>query len=182
MPVLNNPPLSFSFFYLQLDGTIIALTDANAWGSGLLQWLDFTKLIGITVKGSGKIDGNGAVWWQDTPFDDPIDDESKLTIPFNSTMQRNIPIPVIFAPPKFFVNMLFPFLFFLITVQSFWQLNRSLGGKMPGIKPTVRTTNAQKHQATFLVIKCSCEYYFFNAGSSILRKFQCDSHRHYNSE
>ncbi|XP_060184290.1 polygalacturonase At1g48100-like isoform X2 [Lycium barbarum] len=107
-------PISFSGPYcqhnivFQIDGTIIAPADANAWGSGLLQWLDFTKLVGITVKGSGKIDGNGAVWWKDTQFDDPIDNESKLVIPSNSTMQRNLPIP----------------------------LSSSLGGRMPRIKPT----------------------------------------------
>lgn len=83
---------------MQLDGTIIAPVVAKAWGSGFLQWLDFTKLVGITIKGSGKIDGNGAVWWHDTPFDDPIDHESKLSIPSNSTTQTNLPIPVIFAP------------------------------------------------------------------------------------
>ncbi|XP_055802016.1 polygalacturonase At1g48100-like [Solanum dulcamara] len=65
-------PISFSGPYCQhdiifwLDGTIIAPVDAKAWGSGFLQWLDFTKLVGITIKGSGKIDGNGAVWWHDS--------------------------------------------------------------------------------------------------------------------
>ncbi|KAK4721348.1 hypothetical protein R3W88_011581 [Solanum pinnatisectum] len=107
-------PISFSGPYcqhnilFQLDGTIIAPADAEAWGSGFFQWLDFTKLVGITIKGSGKIDGNGAVWWHDTPFDDPTKEESKLIIPSNNTMQTSLPIP----------------------------LNSSLGGRMPSNKPT----------------------------------------------
>ncbi|XP_044501540.1 polygalacturonase At1g48100 [Mangifera indica] len=49
----------------QLDGKIIAPTSSNAWGSGLLQWLEFKNLKGITVKGAGIIDGQGSVWWND---------------------------------------------------------------------------------------------------------------------
>lgn len=63
----------------------MAPTDPRAWGKNLLQWLEFTKLRGITVQGSGVIDGRGSVWWQDYPYDDPVDDESKLIIPLNGT-------------------------------------------------------------------------------------------------
>lgn len=88
---------------LQLDGTIIAPTNAKAWGSGLLWWIEFTKLRGITIRGNGVIDGKGSVWWQDSPFDDPVDDEAKLIIPLNRTAKENSPIPVIifpFTPPQ----------------------------------------------------------------------------------
>nr|XP_023922553.1 polygalacturonase At1g48100-like [Quercus suber] len=93
-------PISFSGPYcqanivFQLDGTIIAPTNSNAWGKGLFQWLDFTKLRGITVQGNGIIDGRGSVWWQDAPFDDPIDDEIKLLVPLNSSVEENPPMPV----------------------------------------------------------------------------------------
>ncbi|XP_059451383.1 polygalacturonase At1g48100-like [Corylus avellana] len=50
----------------QLDGKIIAPTSSQSWGSGLLQWLEFTKLQGITIKGKGIIDGQGSVWWVDS--------------------------------------------------------------------------------------------------------------------
>ncbi|KAI3452716.1 hypothetical protein Pfo_009380 [Paulownia fortunei] len=107
-------PISFSGPYcqhnivFQLDGTIIAPTSSSHWGSGLLQWLEFTKLVGITIKGSGTIDGNGAVWWQNSPYDDdPLDDQSKLIFPSNGTLAQKPPIPV-----------------------------RSSLGKMPSIKPT----------------------------------------------
>ncbi|KAL0296994.1 UNVERIFIED_CONTAM: Polygalacturonase [Sesamum radiatum] len=78
-------PISFSGPYcqhdivFQLDGKIVAPTGSSHWGSGLLQWLEFTKLVGLTIKGSGTIDGNGAVWWQSAPYDDdPLDDQAKL--------------------------------------------------------------------------------------------------------
>ncbi|KAL3819238.1 hypothetical protein ACJIZ3_005143 [Penstemon smallii] len=108
-------PISFSGPYcqhnivFQLDGTIIAPTGSSHWGSGLLQWLQFTKLVGLTIKGSGTIDGNGAVWWQSSPYeDDPLDDQSKLIIPLNGTFGHKPPTPI----------------------------TSSLGGKMPSIKPT----------------------------------------------
>lgn len=79
-----------------MDGTIIAPTSSNDWGKGLLWWLDFTKLRGITIQGKGILDGRGSVWWQDYPYDDPIDDESKLIIPLhNNTLQDKPPMPVI---------------------------------------------------------------------------------------
>ncbi|KAJ0989075.1 hypothetical protein J5N97_007431 [Dioscorea zingiberensis] len=54
----------------QLDGTIIAPTSSKAWSSGLLQWLEFTKLRGITIQGSGTIEGQGNAWWSSSQLDD----------------------------------------------------------------------------------------------------------------
>ncbi|ONI30434.1 hypothetical protein PRUPE_1G251200 [Prunus persica] len=107
-------PISFSGPYcqpnilFQLDGTIVAPTDSKSWGKGLLQWLEFTKLRGITVQGKGLIDGRGSSWWQDTPYGDPIDDDFKLIVPLNSTAQQHPPMPI----------------------------RSELSGKMPSIKPT----------------------------------------------
>ncbi|CAJ1940149.1 unnamed protein product [Sphenostylis stenocarpa] len=106
-------PISFSGPYckpnivFQLDGTIVAPTNPNAWGRGLLQWLEFTKLVGITIQGNGIIDGRGSVWWQDSQYDDPIDNEEKLIVPLNQTVP---------SPP--------------VPIQT------ELGGKMPSVKPT----------------------------------------------
>ncbi|XP_028792573.1 polygalacturonase At1g48100-like [Neltuma alba] len=47
----------------QLDGKIIAPTSPSAWGSGILQWLEFKDLNKFTIKGKGVIDGQGSVWW-----------------------------------------------------------------------------------------------------------------------
>ncbi|KAL3631004.1 hypothetical protein CASFOL_023988 [Castilleja foliolosa] len=109
-------PVSFSGPYcqhnivFQLDGTIIAPKSSSPWGSGILQWLEFSKLVGLTIRGSGLIDGNGAVWWQSYPYDDdPLDDQSKIIAPLlNATIALKPPIP----------------------------LKSSLGGTMPHIKPT----------------------------------------------
>ncbi|CAA7402282.1 unnamed protein product [Spirodela intermedia] len=72
-------PISFSGPYcqpnivFQLDGTVVAPTSSKAWGTGLLQWLEFTKLKGITIKGKGVIEGHGAVWWSQSQFEyEPI--------------------------------------------------------------------------------------------------------------
>lgn len=58
----------------QLDGKIIAPASSGAWGSGILQWIEFSKLQRITVKGKGIIDGQGSVWWNDLPTYNPSDD------------------------------------------------------------------------------------------------------------
>ena len=57
---------------MQLDGTILAQTSARVWGSGLLQWLEFTKLTGIAIQGSGVINRRGQEWWT---YSDPNDDD-----------------------------------------------------------------------------------------------------------
>lgn len=78
-----------------MEGTIIAPTDPKAWGKGILQWLEFSKLRGITVQGNGIIEGKGSVWWQEvSPYDDP-ENELKLIIPLNSTVHEQPPVPVI---------------------------------------------------------------------------------------
>ncbi|KAG6601507.1 Polygalacturonase, partial [Cucurbita argyrosperma subsp. sororia] len=107
-------PISFSGPYcqpnivFQLDGKVIARTDFKVWGRGLFQWLQFTKLMGLTIQGNGIIDGRGSVWWQVSSFDDTIDHEFKLLIPLNSSVQEKPPAPA----------------------------RSELVGKMPRIKPT----------------------------------------------
>ncbi|XP_043723187.1 polygalacturonase At1g48100-like [Telopea speciosissima] len=109
-------PISFSGPYcqpnivFQLDGTIIAPTSSKAWGTGLYQWLLFSKLKGITIQGGGIIDGRGSVWWKDDSLDDPIDDETRLIIPIDQDpVHNNSQIPI---------------------------SSSELGGKMPNLKPT----------------------------------------------
>ncbi|EOA23090.1 hypothetical protein CARUB_v10003877mg [Capsella rubella] len=63
----------------QLDGKIIAPTSSSAWGSGLLQWIEFKTLTGITIKGKGIIDGRGSVWWNKSPAYDPADESESIT-------------------------------------------------------------------------------------------------------
>ncbi|KAK9119730.1 hypothetical protein Scep_017823 [Stephania cephalantha] len=89
-PISFSGPNCQSNIVFQLDGKIIAPTSSKYWGSGLLQWLEFTKLRGITVKGGGVIDGQGSVWWSDSSFDGPVDDEAELLVPVaNNSMDDN---------------------------------------------------------------------------------------------
>ncbi|KAK7381406.1 hypothetical protein VNO78_34075 [Psophocarpus tetragonolobus] len=72
-------PISFSGsncepnMVFQLDGKIIAPTNSAAWGSATLQWLEFKKLNMVTIKGKGVIDGQGSVWWNDSPSYNPTE-------------------------------------------------------------------------------------------------------------
>ncbi|XP_022151047.1 polygalacturonase At1g48100-like [Momordica charantia] len=149
-------PISFSGPYcqpdivFQLDGTIIAPTDFKVWGKGLLQWLQFTKLVGITIQGNGVIDGRGSVWWQASPFDDPIDDEVKLFIPLNSTVQAKPPSPV----------------------------RSELVGKMPSIKPTaLRFYGSFNVTVTGITIQNSpqCHLKFDNCIGVLVHDFRVSS-------
>ena len=64
---------------LQLDGKIIAPTSPAAWGSGTLQWIEFTELNKITIRGKGVIDGQGSVWWNDSPTYNPTEESETST-------------------------------------------------------------------------------------------------------
>ncbi|CAI0386305.1 unnamed protein product [Linum tenue] len=93
-------PISFSGPYcqkgitFQVDGTIVAPMNSNAWGKGLLQWLEFSKLVEITIQGKGTIDGSGSVWWQDNPYVEP-DNLAPQIIPLNnSTLLQKHPPPL----------------------------------------------------------------------------------------
>ncbi|KAH1128769.1 hypothetical protein J1N35_000147 [Gossypium stocksii] len=79
-PVSFSGPNCQPNIVFQLDGKIIAPTSSKAWGSGLLQWIEFTKLKGITIKGKGTIDGQGSVWWNDSPTAQPQDSTTNHTI------------------------------------------------------------------------------------------------------
>ncbi|KAK8653296.1 hypothetical protein V6N13_127304 [Hibiscus sabdariffa] len=50
-----------------LDGKMMASTSSYAWRSGSSQWIEFTKLKGITIRGKGTIDGQGSVGWNHSP-------------------------------------------------------------------------------------------------------------------
>ncbi|KAJ0527145.1 putative endo-polygalacturonase [Helianthus annuus] len=65
-PISFSGPNCESNIVFQLDGTIIAPKRSGSWESGLLQWLEFTKLNGITIRGTGVIDGQGSGWWSES--------------------------------------------------------------------------------------------------------------------
>ncbi|XP_020571972.1 polygalacturonase At1g48100-like [Phalaenopsis equestris] len=81
-------PISFSGPYcqpniiFQLDGTIVAPTNSKVWSPGLLWWIEFTKLKGITIQGRGTIEGRGSVWWtQSEPDNEPINEQLGMKMP-----------------------------------------------------------------------------------------------------
>uniref|UniRef100_A0A0E0MZR3 Polygalacturonase n=1 Tax=Oryza rufipogon TaxID=4529 RepID=A0A0E0MZR3_ORYRU len=86
-------PISFSGPYckpnilFQLDGTIVAPTSAKAWGSGLLQWIEFTKLNGVSIQGNGIINGRGQQWWTYSDIDDDEDDDTQYDVEFERMPQ-----------------------------------------------------------------------------------------------
>ncbi|XP_010925884.1 polygalacturonase At1g48100 [Elaeis guineensis] len=81
-PISFSGPFCQPNIVFQLDGTIIAPTSSTAWGSGLLQWLEFTKLRGITIQGSGTIEGRGSIWWTGSESDvDPINARLSAKMP-----------------------------------------------------------------------------------------------------
>ncbi|KAK9067296.1 hypothetical protein SSX86_014622 [Deinandra increscens subsp. villosa] len=65
-PISFSGPNCQSNIVFQLDGKIIAPQRSGNWESGLLQWLEFTKLNGITIRGTGVIDGQGSGWWSES--------------------------------------------------------------------------------------------------------------------
>lgn len=74
---------------VQLDGKIIAPTSSSAWGSGLLQWMEFKSLTGITIKGKGVIDGQGSVWWNKSPDYDTADENDMVILNSISLAKQN---------------------------------------------------------------------------------------------
>ncbi|KAF2316558.1 hypothetical protein GH714_041899 [Hevea brasiliensis] len=85
-PISFSGPNCAENIIFQLDGKIIAPTSTGAWGSGLLQWIEFTKLKGITIRGKGVIDGQGSVWWNDLPTYSPDSEvSSELSAKMPST-------------------------------------------------------------------------------------------------
>lgn len=78
-----------SFDLVQLDGKIIAPSSSGGWGSGLLQWIEFKDLKGITIKGKGIIDGQGSVWWKDNnPVEESDENNSAEDLVINLYLYR----------------------------------------------------------------------------------------------
>lgn len=52
------------FFFLQIDGTIVAPDEPSNWDPKFQRvWLEFSKLKGVVFQGNGVIDGSGSKWW-----------------------------------------------------------------------------------------------------------------------
>ncbi|XP_068641991.1 polygalacturonase-like [Aristolochia californica] len=52
---------------VKIDGAIHASSNMNDWdGLNRRHWIIFQKVSGLTVEGSGTINGNGEVWWKNS--------------------------------------------------------------------------------------------------------------------
>ncbi|KAF0906723.1 hypothetical protein E2562_012543 [Oryza meyeriana var. granulata] len=132
-------PISFSGPYckpnilFQLEGTIVAPTSAKAWGSGLLQWIEFTKLNGISIQGNGIINSRGQQWWTYSDTDDNEDDDTvrshHLLYHQIQTIQKMV---------------------HLVTYLGYFQLYDVEFERMPQVKPTVRRLLI--YQITFVIV------------------------------
>ncbi|XP_068303891.1 polygalacturonase At1g48100 [Pyrus communis] len=88
-PISFSGPNCEANIVFQLDGKIIAPTSSGDWGSGLLQWIEFTKLKGISIKGSGIIDGQGSVWWSDSPKYNPANEATYSSLDNSQATENN---------------------------------------------------------------------------------------------
>ncbi|KAM7266779.1 hypothetical protein ACFE04_008945 [Oxalis oulophora] len=84
-PVSFVGPYCAPNIIFQLDGKITAPTSASVWEGGLLQWIQFKKLEGITIIGKGIIDGQGLVWWNNVPSYNSIENTA------SSDLNENMP-------------------------------------------------------------------------------------------
>ncbi|GLT33245.1 hypothetical protein SLA2020_078490 [Shorea laevis] len=75
-PISFSGPTCQANMIFQIDGKIMAATSSGAWKSDLLQWIEFTQLKGITIRGKGIIDGQGSSWWNTSPTYDPTAKDS----------------------------------------------------------------------------------------------------------
>lgn len=76
-PVTFTGPCQSNIFF-KIDGSIIAPVNPRAWASKLLEWINFSKLNGITITGSGLVDGQGAAWWKRSQYDDGLNLQPSL--------------------------------------------------------------------------------------------------------
>ncbi|KAF3332783.1 polygalacturonase [Carex littledalei] len=62
-PISFAGPVCQPNLVFQANGTIVAPLNHKGFTSGLLQWIEFTKLRGITIQGRGIVEGRGNYWW-----------------------------------------------------------------------------------------------------------------------
>ncbi|KAH9327033.1 hypothetical protein KI387_007211, partial [Taxus chinensis] len=79
-PVTFSGPCQSNIVF-QVDGSIIAPVNAQFWTSNLLEWINFSKLNGITIVGNGVLDGQGAAWWKLSQYDNEDSSDGGTNLP-----------------------------------------------------------------------------------------------------
>ncbi|XP_019097740.1 PREDICTED: probable polygalacturonase At3g15720 [Camelina sativa] len=68
-PLLFQGPCKSPSVQVKFDGMIVAPRDKTAWSDyKSSQWISFKKIFGLTVNGSGSIDGRGSSFWKQLYF------------------------------------------------------------------------------------------------------------------
>nr|GMD76908.1 polygalacturonase QRT2-like [Ipomoea batatas] len=71
-PITFSGPCNSEKINFAIMGTILAPTSPSIWGEGYpSQWLAFQDVTGLNIYGSGTIDGQGKVWWDQSCRDHP---------------------------------------------------------------------------------------------------------------
>ncbi|XP_028779277.1 probable polygalacturonase At3g15720 [Neltuma alba] len=63
-PTYFKGPCSSNRLHIQILGAVIA-PHKDAWGGCSKRWLSISEVSGLTVDGSGTVDGHGQTWWAD---------------------------------------------------------------------------------------------------------------------
>ncbi|KAF5787093.1 putative polygalacturonase [Helianthus annuus] len=71
-PVSFSGPCKPSSVYVQVSGNIVGPTMKTDWiGYHIDTWLSFSMVNGLTVSGSGQINGQGPLWWENACIGTP---------------------------------------------------------------------------------------------------------------
>ncbi|KAI3525127.1 hypothetical protein L2E82_02445 [Cichorium intybus] len=71
-PISFIGPCNPTHVYVQVSGNIVGPNKKTDWsGYHLDTWLSFSMVSGLTVSGSGQIDGQGPIWWQNACIGSP---------------------------------------------------------------------------------------------------------------
>ncbi|XP_074570373.1 putative polygalacturonase At3g15720 [Curcuma longa] len=65
-------PCKPSSITVQITGVIVAPGDVKAWRGNNANWLMFSDVNGLTLTGTGRIDGQGQGWWDMCPRDNKM--------------------------------------------------------------------------------------------------------------
>ncbi|CAK7353658.1 unnamed protein product [Dovyalis caffra] len=81
-PLKFNGPCKSNSVHIQLSGKIVAPNTIDAWGGcGIGEWLGFHDIKSLNLYGSGEIDGQGSVWWQNEKKGGKCERPEKTSIP-----------------------------------------------------------------------------------------------------
>ncbi|GJR17109.1 probable polygalacturonase [Tanacetum coccineum] len=79
-PVSFNGPCKSSTIHIQLLGNITAPKTRDGWKDCVKTrfWIYFTLVRGLTIDGTGTLDGQGSIWWDNQGKDEPCDRPTAL--------------------------------------------------------------------------------------------------------